>query len=49
MLLLAFHIVSVSLLMAGVGYVAYVAGYRKAGRRIARRLKELGIALPEEE
>lgn len=48
MLLLAFHIVSVGLLAAAVGYVAYQAGYRKAERRLARRLEAQGIALKAE-
>jgi hypothetical protein len=48
MLLLAFHIVAVGILIAAVGYVAYVAGYHKAERRIARRLAAQGIAPPPE-
>jgi len=38
MLLLAFHIVAIGILVVGVGYVAYQAGYSKAEQRIARRL-----------
>jgi hypothetical protein len=48
MLLLAFHIVSVALLAAAVGYVAYQAGYRKAERRMARRLEAQGVKLQED-
>jgi len=48
MLLLAFHIVAVGLLSAGVGYAAYMAGYRKAERRVKRRLEARGIELPPE-
>jgi hypothetical protein len=48
MLLLAFHIVAVAILAAGVGYAAYVAGYRKAERRVRRRLEARGIELPPE-
>ena len=48
MLLLAFHIVAVGLLSAAVGYVSYQAGYRKAQRRMARRLRAQGIELRED-
>ena len=48
MLLLAFHIVAVSILAAGVGYAAYMAGYHKSERRIKRRLRAQGIELPPE-
>jgi hypothetical protein len=48
MLLLAFHIVAVALLSAAVGYVAYQAGYRKAERRLVRRLEAQGIRLKDE-
>jgi biopolymer transport protein ExbB/TolQ len=48
MLMLAFHIVAVGLLAAGVGYAAYQAGYRKAERRMARRLQAQGIRLQED-
>jgi hypothetical protein len=48
MLLLAFHIVAIALLAAGVGYPAYMAGYRKAERRMKRRMEARGIELPPE-
>lgn len=48
MLLLAFHIVAIAILSAGVGYVAYMAGYHKAERRMKRRLAARGIELPPE-
>jgi len=48
MLMLAFHIVSIGLLGAAVGYVAYMAGYRKAERRIQRRLEAEGVHLRPE-
>jgi hypothetical protein len=38
MLLLAFHIVAIGILVVGVGYVAYQAGYHKAEKRMARRV-----------
>ncbi len=47
MLLLAFHIVTVGMLVVMVSLVAYRVGYHKAERRLARRLREAGITLPE--
>ncbi len=45
MLLLAFHIVAVGILVVAVGYVAYMAGYHKAEKRLRRRLAEQGLDL----
>lgn len=47
MLLLAFHIVAVGILIVAVGYVAYMAGYHKAEKRLVRRLAAQGIVLQD--